>query len=79
MIIDIHAHIGDSDVPGASILQHGCTPERVLRYMDQAKIEKSVVFPTTYLDYQVGNEVIAKVVNSYPDRFIGFARLDPKH
>jgi len=79
MIIDFHAHIGDSDVPGASILQDGCTPELLLYLDEQAGIDKSVVFPTTYLDYQKGNEIIAEAVKKYPDRFIGFLRADPKH
>ncbi|RLD13152.1 MAG: hypothetical protein DRI28_06460 [Caldiserica bacterium] len=79
MIIDFHAHIGNSDVPGASILQHGCTPELLLYLDEQAGIDKSVVFPTTYLDYQKGNEIIAEAVKKYPDRFIGFLRADPKH
>jgi len=79
MIIDFHAHIGNSDVPGASILQQGCTPELLLYLDEQDGIDKSVVFPTTYLDYQKGNEIIAEAVKKYPDRFIGFLRADPKH
>ena len=79
MIIDVHAHIGHSDVPTASDLQKGCTAELVLKYADQAQIDKTVVFPTTYLDYTVGNQLIADAVAQYPDRLIGFARADVKH
>ena len=79
MIIDVHAHIGDSDVPTASDLQKGCTPELVLRYADQAGIDVTVVFPTSYLDYDVGNQQIADAVRRHPDRLIGFARADVKH
>jgi len=45
MIIDVYAHVGDSDVPGASELQKGCTAELILRYADQAGIDKTVSFP----------------------------------
>ena len=79
MIIDVHAHIGNSDVPTASDLQKGCTAELVLRYADQAQIDKTVVFPTTYLDFTVGNRIIADAVAKYPDRLVGFARADVKH
>lgn len=79
MIIDVHTHVGNSDVPGASILQKDCTAELLLKYMEQAEISKAVIFPTSYLDYRNGNEVIYHAVQKYPDRFIGFARFDPKH
>ena len=79
MIIDIHAHIGDSDNPAASMLQKGCTAELAIKLADQAGIDVTVVFPTQYLDYMDGNRVIAEAVGRYPDRLIGFARADVKH
>ena len=60
MIIDVHAHVGHSDVATASDLQKGCTAELAIRYADQAEIDKTVVFPTSYRDYTVGNRVIAE-------------------
>jgi len=77
MILDFHAHVGDSDRPGASELQRGCTPERVLGMARRAGVEKTVIFPTTYQDYRDGNRVIREAVDTYPDEFIGFARIDP--
>lgn len=79
MVIDIHAHVGDSDVPGASLLQRGCTPEWLIELDHQAGIDISVIFSTTYTDYHRGNETIARAVEKYPDSFIGFARTDPNH
>ena len=78
MILDFHAHVGDSDCPGASELQRRCTPERVLAMARRAGVQKTVIFPTTYQDYRDGNRVIQQAIAAYPQELIGFARIDPQ-
>lgn len=52
----------------------------ILSDMDQAEVDKTVIVAvdaeTTY-HYKVPNELISQAVNRYPDRFIGFAGVDP--
>lgn len=77
MIVDAHAYVGDSNIPGCSILLKGCAPEQVLYYADQAGIDKTVIMPNRYLNYREANEIIARAVKQYPNRFIGFGKVDP--
>lgn len=56
------------------------TLEDVIADMDAAEIEKSVVLPLNLRTRGEGytpNDQIAEVVKQYPDRFIGFACVDP--
>ncbi len=48
--------------------------------MHKNKIQKSVIFanPSKPQDYFLRNRKIAKIVKAYPEKFIGFARFDPK-
>jgi predicted TIM-barrel fold metal-dependent hydrolase len=54
--------------------------EDMLADMDQAGVDMAVIVAvdaeTTY-HYKVPNELISRVVKLYPDRFIGFASVDP--
>ncbi len=60
--------------------------EQMLEGMDKAGVAKAVLCPlnmeTMVLNglegYKVPNEIIAEAVNKYPDRFIGFACVDPR-
>jgi uncharacterized protein len=52
----------------------------ILADMDEAGVDKSVIVAVdaeTVLRYKVPNELVAKAVRAYPDRFIGFAGVDP--
>lgn len=75
MIIDAHAHADEFDVFGWYD-----PPEKVIQLMDKAGIDISVV--TTYADVPgpaPGLENIIDYVSRFPDRLIGFVRLDPKY
>jgi uncharacterized protein len=69
MIIDSHTHVqrvsGFWDSP----------PERIISLMNEAGIDKSVIM--TYSDNPELVEYIRDSVNAYPDRLIGYARLNP--
>ena len=60
--------------------------EQMIEGMDRAGVAKTVLCPlnmeTMLLDglegYKIPNELIAKAVSQYPDRFIGFACVDPR-
>ena len=75
MIIDFHAHLGRGDEPPAGPLQHDLYPDQVLRQMDEAGVDRTVVFPVTYRDYHAANREIAGYVAAHPDRLIGFGRV----
>lgn len=54
--------------------------EDVLADMDQAGVDKAVIVAIdaeTVSGYKLPNEVIADSVSRYPERFIGFAGVDP--
>jgi predicted TIM-barrel fold metal-dependent hydrolase len=71
MIIDSHTHVdrvGWYD-----------PPETILGLMDEAGIEKSIIM--TYRDAPDSEgalEYIAEATHRYPDRLIGYARLNPR-
>lgn len=70
MIIDSHTHVdkfGWYD-----------PPETIIRLMDEAGIDKSIIM--TYgdaPDVEGSIEYIAEAVRKYPDRLIGYARMNP--
>lgn len=71
MIIDSHTHVdkfGWYD-----------PPETIIRLMDEAGIDKSIIM--TYgdaPDVKGSIEYIAEAVNEYPNRLIGYARMNPR-
>lgn len=75
-IIDAHTHI--EGLPGCSWQD---PPEMILRLMDEAGIDKAVVM--TYCDAPMKHPdydpllYVRDAVARYPDRLLGFARLDP--
>ena len=76
-IIDVCAQLGSGDKKG-DLLEFGITSSRVLENMKQAGVAKSVIFPVTWTRYtDQANKEIHEAVRKYPDRFIGFARVDP--
>lgn len=60
--------------------------EQMLEGMDKAGVAKTVLCPINMetmvlnglVGYKIPNELIAKAVSQYPDRFIGFACADPR-
>jgi len=74
MILDSHAHIGV-----APSLGWFDTPEKLIQRMDQAGVAMAAV--SGYLNAPGPDpdslKEIAAAVEKYPDRLIGYARLDP--
>jgi predicted TIM-barrel fold metal-dependent hydrolase len=78
-IIDFHAHIGRG-IPGTSDrLQRDISPQMVLEPAREAGVDRTVVFPVTYLAgaYPGANREVAEAVAAAPERLTGFARLHP--
>ncbi len=74
MIIDSHTHVeGREDSPWFD------PPETIIRLMDEAEIKLGIIM--TYGDAPGGEydylEYVAGCVKKYPDRLIGYARINP--
>jgi len=52
--------------------------EVILKQMDEAGISKSVLFACYAPIIYASNEFVAKICKKFPDRFIGFASVNPK-
>ena len=74
VVIDIHTHLGRGE-PDGDRLQRDLLPELLLRIMDEAGVERSVIFPVTYRDYRRAIEELAGYREEHPDRFILFGRV----
>ena len=76
MIIDFHAHLGK--------VLHGHAPlsvEKLLRFMDAWRIEKSVILPLVSPeeeDYYYTTEQALADCARHPDRLVPFAGVDPR-
>ena len=76
MIIDTHCHAGKGD--GLTGPWDTNAPlERYLRRATQAGIRRTVLFAAFNSDYAVANREVARIVHSRPDRFLGFAFVNP--
>lgn len=53
-------------------------PTVLLKQMDEAGISRSVLFAADAPIIYASNEYVASLCKEYPDRFIGFASVDPK-
>lgn len=51
--------------------------ENLLMQMDEAGIEKSVLFAVDAPLLTASNDFVKNICNEYPDRFIGFASINP--
>jgi uncharacterized protein len=72
-IIDAHISLGPSQY-------FDIKPETVLELMDQNQIEKGMISPSDEwmaVDNTIGNQIIAKYVNDWPTRFMGYASVNP--
>ena len=76
MIIDAHAHVDE-----VTSLGWIDPPEKIVALMDEAGIDQAVVM--TYTDLPGHNpdalEYLARQVARFPERLIGFARLNPAY
>ena len=76
MIIDSHTHVDEAPTFGWYD-----PPETIVRLLDEAGIDKAVVM--TYRDAPGPEErvleYVAEAVQRYPDRLIGYARMNPRY
>ncbi len=81
LVVDAHVHAGKGlhyGKEGEAPWTTWNDPEWTLRKMDEASIDRSVIFPISNATYEKANEEIASFVARWPDRFIGFAKHDAK-
>jgi len=74
VIIDAHAHADENDIWGWYD-----PPEKLIALMDEAGIDMAVI--TSYSDEpgpSAGLENLKRYVAEFPERLIGFPRIDPK-
>ena len=77
MIIDCHCHAGKGD--GLTGPWDTSAPlEGYLRRATAAGIDRTVLFPAFHSDYAVANREVARIVAGRPDRFFGFAFINPE-
>jgi hypothetical protein len=81
-VIDCHSHVGISRAGPAVDLTDpyytvGGEPERFIRHMQEAGIDRKVVFPVECTTFKEANEEVAEICRRYPDKFIGFAKHNP--
>ena len=77
MIIDSHCHAGKGD--GLTGPWDTAAPLR--KYLNRANaagIDRTVLFAAFHSDYAVANREVARIVASRPDRFYGFAFVNPE-
>lgn len=76
MIIDFHTHVDEAELFGWID-----PPEKLLPLLDDAGIERAAIM--TYVDLPGVDpgalDYIASAVQRYPDRMVGFVRLNPNH
>ncbi|MBE0522231.1 MAG: amidohydrolase [Candidatus Methanoperedenaceae archaeon] len=79
MIIDAHNHVGGPD-KGDGEKQ---SPGEIVAEMDRLGIDRAVIFPFNEVQpgvsFSLANNRIADAIREYPDRLVGFARLDPDY
>lgn len=73
MVIDTHTHIGIGEKLDDTF-QVDQSLHLLLEQMEEAGVDKSVVVPVAYDDYEFGIQEIRQAVTAHPDRLIGYAR-----
>jgi predicted TIM-barrel fold metal-dependent hydrolase len=76
-VIDAHAHLG----PYFNFYIPRPDAATMVLMMDQLGVEKACIssIPACGADVPRGNEMTAAAARAYPDRFIGYASVDPHH
>src|ERR1700722_6621143 len=77
MIIDCHCHGGKGDIMTAP---WNTDPPlgTYLRHPRRAGLRRTVGFPVFQSDYSIANRALARLIESLPDRLIGFAMVHAK-
>jgi predicted TIM-barrel fold metal-dependent hydrolase len=90
-MIDAHCHFGPglrAQAPFGPLFKADTTSD-LLALLDGVGIDKAVIFAPSWNggwdgvdfndpSYERANAAVAEAVHAYPDRFIGFARVNPK-
>ncbi len=78
-IWDAHVHLGPSG-EWLPYLDPSVETDTLIEKMDENNIEKAIVFPNPCVgdQYPEMNDHIAESVKEFPDRLIGFGRVDPR-
>ena len=75
-IIDCHCHAGPAD--GLTAPWDTSAPlDRYLERAARAGIQRTVLFAAFHSNYSVANREVARIVATRPDRFLGFAFVNP--
>ncbi len=72
-VVDAHAHLGRTP-------RKEWRETELIKIMDAYGIDRAIVFPTSNFKeshFSRSNDLIARAVKEYPDRLIGFARINP--
>ena len=73
-VIDFHNHVGRWGIFGVDD-----DPDRFLRIMDAAGVDRACINCIFCGDARHGNDVVARFVSRDPDRFIGVAYVTPRY
>ena len=71
-VIDFHGHVGRWDIYGMID-----NPDLMLQAMDAVGIDHACLFHIFHPDSVSSNDLTARFVARYPDRFVGFAYVSP--
>jgi predicted TIM-barrel fold metal-dependent hydrolase len=73
LLIDAHCHVGEC-------VHYRLAPENLLAAMDRLGIDRAVLVPADQhiaVDNGEGNDLLLRIVDRWPDRFWGFATVNP--
>ena len=73
-VVDFHNHVGSWGRCG--FLAY---PDRYVRIMDAAGVDKACINCIGFGDASHGNDLVASFVEKYPDRFVGVAFVTPHY
>lgn len=78
-IYDAHVHIGRS-TQWLPYMNPEVDAEQIIDSMERHGIKKAVIFPNPHIGnmYPALNDDVADAVKNFPERFIGFGRVDPR-
>ncbi len=77
VVIDAHCHAGTGQAMTAP-WDTRASLDITLRHMEEAGIDRTVLFPINNTDFEKPNQEIADICRKYPGKLIGFAKHDPK-
>lgn len=78
-VCDAHVHLGESG-PWQPYHEPTIYVEDLLKLLDEFNVEKAIVFPNPNVGdrYPATNDYIATCEKKFPNRLIGFGRVDPR-